>query len=183
MSLREQVAGYIPPLYQEDLTCGSLLNAGADELELLENGMADVLNQLFVDTATWGLAAWESFLGLPTDTAKNENDRRAVIRSQLRGSGTVTAELLQSVAQAYDNGQIEVMEEPELYKLTIRFAGTIGLPPNLADLKAAVEAVKPAHLAVVYVYKYFLINQVHNVMTIGELEGRSLYDFAPFIPA
>lgn len=183
MSLREQVAGYISPLYKGDLTCRSVLNAGADQLELLENGMEDVLRQLFVDTATWGLASWEEFLGLLTDAAKSDNDRRAVIRSQLRGSGTVTAELLQSVAQAYDNGQIEVLEEPELYKLTIRFAGTIGLPPNLDDLKAAVEAVKPAHLAVVYVFKYLLVNQVHNVMTIEELEGRSLYDFAPFIPA
>lgn len=183
MSIREKVAGYIAPLYAGDWTSRNLLGAGADELEQLESSMEDVLKQYFVDTATWGLADWEKFLGLPTDLSKSLPDRRAVVRSRIRGSGTVTVSLLQNVAQSYDNGHIEVTEEPELYRFTVRFADTLGLPPNLDDLKAAVEAVKPAHLTVEYQYKYLLLNQIHGVMTIDQLQERRLYDFAPFIPA
>lgn len=179
----EQVKSYISPLYGGDWTSSLLLDTGAAGLEQFEANVADVLNQYFVDTATWGLDQWEKFIGIPTDLSKSVTDRRSMVRSLLRGSGTVTASLMENVAEAYDNGQIEVTEQPALYQLTVRFADTVGLPPNLDDLKAAVEAIKPAHLTVVYQYKYLLLNQVHGVMTINSLQQRKLYDFAPFIPA
>ncbi|MDF2923181.1 MAG: phage portal protein [Paenibacillaceae bacterium] len=181
MNMREQVKSYISPLYAADWTTGSLLDAGADGMGQFEADIADVLNQFFVDTATWGLADWEEYIGIPTDLSKNFTDRRAMLRSLIRGSGTITASLLENVAEAYDNGRIEVTEQPGIYQLTVRFADTVGLPPNLDDLKRAIEAVKPAHLSVVYEYKYLLLNQVHGVMTINELEQRRLYDFAPFM--
>jgi uncharacterized protein YmfQ (DUF2313 family) len=183
LTIREQVAGYIAPLYAADLTSGSLLRAGADELEELEQRIEEVMKQHFVDTATWGLQEWEKLLGLPTDLSKSLPERRSVVRSHIRGSGTVTVSLLKNVAESYDNGHIEVTEDPELYRFTVRFADTLGLPPNLDDLKAAIEAVKPAHLFVEYEFKYLLLNQVHGVMTIDQLQNRRLYDFAPFIPA
>jgi uncharacterized protein YmfQ (DUF2313 family) len=173
---------YLPPYYLEYLEMTELMESEGVELTDLSQSVQDVLDQFFVDTATYSLDQWEYELGIPTDLSKPNADRRSVIKSKLRGSGTVTVSLMQNVASAYDRGQIEVTEQPALFQFTVRFVDTLGAPPNLNDLKAAIEAIKPAHLAVVFAFKYLTINQVHGVMTINQLQTHKLSDFAPFNP-
>ncbi|MFH5185713.1 putative phage tail protein [Paenibacillus sp. TAB 01] len=93
----------------------------------------------------------------------------------------MTIEMMKNVAEAYDRGAIEVTEQPALYRFTVRFVDTLGAPPNLDDLKKAIESIKPAHLVVAYQYKYLLVNQVQG-MSITDLQQSRLTDFAPFIP-
>jgi hypothetical protein len=154
LSRREQIKGYIAPIYAVDLTTGGILDTGADELEGFENGISDVLNQFFVDTATWALVDWENTLAIPPDESKPLNERRSVIKSKLRGSGTITVSLIESVAEAYENGDVQVTEHPGEYRLTIKFIDTRGVPPNVQDLMGAIEQIKPAHLSVIYEYTY-----------------------------
>ncbi len=172
----------MPPYYRDYLDMRALTGSEEEEFRLLTESMDSVLDQFFVDSATYSLDQWEAELGIPTDPAKSDADRRSVIKSKLRGSGTVTVSLLANVASAYDRGQIEVTEQPDQYRFTIRFVDTLGAPPNIDDLKAAIEAIKPAHLTVEYAYKYLLIHQVDGSMTIREMERHKLTDFAPFVP-
>jgi uncharacterized protein YmfQ (DUF2313 family) len=178
--IRDKVKGYIAPLYALDITTGGLLDSGADEIEALETDIASVLQQFFVDTATWGLAQWESFLGIAGVEGKPDNERRSVIKSKLRGSGTVTVSLLQNIAEAYDHGTIEVTEQPVLYQVKVRFVDTLGRPPNLPDIQRAIEAAVPAHIAVTYSFRYLTIADV-NAMTLNQIETHPLSDFAPFL--
>lgn len=167
--------GYIAPLYAADLTTSSILDSGATELLTFEDNIADVLNQFFVDTATWGLENWESFLGLKTDENKPADQRRSVIKSKIRGSGTVTISLIKNVAESYDRGRVEVTEQPELYQITITFMDTTGVPPNIDDLMAAIEEIKPAHLAVAYEYNYFLFSELDaKGWTFAQLDALGL---------
>jgi hypothetical protein len=112
-----------------------------------------LLLQLNVHTAGWGLALWEQQLGLPTDATKSEEFRRTRILSKLRGAGTTTKDMVKAVAESFSNGLVDVIEHPpEEFAFDIKFVGTIGIPPNIDDLTAALNDIKPAHLAYVYVF-------------------------------
>jgi uncharacterized protein YmfQ (DUF2313 family) len=179
-TIRRDMGDYLPRYYTGEVVT-NILDRESEEMADLNADIADVLDQFFIDTATWGLENWERVCGIPTDRTKPNQQRRSVIKSKLRGIGTVTVGMLQSVAQAYDRGTIEVTEQPSLYQFTIKFVDTLGAPPNIDDLKAAMESVKPAHLAVVYAYKYLLISQA-QALKISDIQQRKLTDFSPFIP-
>ncbi|MNP69599.1 hypothetical protein D3C76_1657190 [compost metagenome] len=54
----------------------------------------------------------------------------------------------------------------------------MGIPPNLDDLKAAIEEIKPAHMAVEFEFNYMLIRAIDGVLTLNELEALPLSKFA-----
>lgn len=134
----------------------SVIESDGAEFENLIQEVDSALEQFFVPTATWGLDRWEEFLGLEVQTSKSAEHRRSRIISKMRGIGTVTVEMIKNVAEAYDGGTVDVTEQAPLYQFTIEFIDTRGIPPNLDDLKAAIEEIKPAHLAVEYKFKYLI---------------------------
>lgn len=179
----KRMISYLPAYYETSRVLGAILQAQGAEMDQLKQALTETLDQFFVNSATWGLDAWEAELGIASSPDKPDDQRRAVINSKLRGVGTVTIELIRSISEAYDRGRVEVSQQPAMYQFTVKFIDTLGTPPNLADLKAAIEEIKPAHLNVVYQYKYLLLNQIHQTITINEIEQRMMTDFAPFIPA
>lgn len=116
--------------------------------------------QCFVATATWGLDQWEAYLSLPMVSTLTEQVRRERIISKLRGSGVSTRSLVERVAESYYNGDAEVTEQFADYTFTVRFLSTRGQPPGLEQLQAAIEEVKPAHLAVIYVFLYTMHDEL-----------------------
>lgn len=114
----------------------------------------DLLLQLNVNTATWGLALWEKYLGLSTDVSKSNEFRRERIRAKIRGIGTVTKQMIVDVASSYSNGEVEVIEDNASYSFKIKFIGTKGIPGNMADLSVTINEIKPAHLAFTFEYTY-----------------------------
>lgn len=110
--------------------------------------------QLCVDTATWGLHYWEEALGIPVDISKDTAFRRSRIRSKLRGVGVTTAALIRDTAASFSNGDVEVRELADQYRVEIKFVGTIGIPPNMDDLTASLREIMPAHLGWDYIILY-----------------------------
>lgn len=135
----------------------------------------DFVDQLWPETATWGLSTWEEALGLPTDVSKDVESRRTRIVSKLRGSGPVTVEMIQNVAASFSGGDVEIIEYPAEYRFEVKFVGTIGIPPNMDDLTAALEEIKPAHLAYTYVIVYRIWSEVAR-HTWAALESRTWDD-------
>jgi hypothetical protein len=124
----------------------------------------ELLRQFSVDTATEkGLPYWEEFAGINTDISKAIEDRRSVIKSKLRGAGTITVNLIKSVAESYANGQVNVIEDNDNYQFTVKFVSTKGIPPNLEDLKNAIEEIKPTHLKVNYSFTFTTWGEVKNI--------------------
>jgi uncharacterized protein YmfQ (DUF2313 family) len=132
----------------------ALLSAKQIEIDGVNNVIQDLINQCFVDTATWGLDYWENLLGIVTDQSKDVSYRRSTIKAKLRGSGTITVQLIENVASSFSNGEVAIIEHPAIYSFEVKFVGTIGVPPNMADLQNAIDQIKPAHLAVTYTYLY-----------------------------
>lgn len=155
MNSTEQMLNLLPGYYAVGES-RIMLNTFGDELETFREGIWDVVDQFFPSTATWGLEQWEKELGLSSYFGKPLEQRRSRIISKLRGVGTVTVKLIQKVAQSYDRGLVTVSDHPSEGYFVIRFVDTKGIPPNLEDLKEAIEEIKPAHLEAVYELTYLV---------------------------
>ena len=153
----QRMLSYLPPLYANSRVMRALLHAQGLEFDLAREALADVLAQFYVATATWGLDRWEAELGLLVTPEQPTAERRAKVISRLRGTGTATIRVIKSVAESYEEGAIEVVEDYTAHTLLIQFVDTRGVPPNVEDLKAAVRAVAPAHLALSYVFRYLIV--------------------------
>ncbi|WP_364149028.1 putative phage tail protein [Paenibacillus sp. LPE1-1-1.1] len=116
--IQRDMNDYLPRYYGDIPVATNIIDREATESAQINADAYDVLAQMYVDTATWGLARWERIFGITPDELKPIDQRRSVIKSKLRGVGTVTTASIKSVAEAYANGQVEVTE-----------SGTNMLPP------------------------------------------------------
>lgn len=155
MSISKQdLFDMIPTFYQQSDIMDKILGAEATELSALYSAIEDIRNQLFVDTATWGLDRWEKIVGLGTDTSKTYDDRRALIKTRLQGYGTVTDAFLKDVARTVFNGDITIQTFPSAYQVDITFNNIKGRPPIVLELQAQLSQLIPAHLLINYIYTY-----------------------------
>lgn len=144
----------LTPNYTESPEVVELQEAFSTQVEAIAAAKEDLQKQLDVATATWGLSYWEKAYGLKTDLSKPYDYRRTRILSKMRGQGSTTKAMIQNMAESFSNGQVEVIEYNDEYRFEVKFTGTLGIPPNMEDLTAALEEIKPAHLAYTYVIIY-----------------------------
>ena len=142
----------LPSFYDNDIT-----KPIQDSLNVESNSINDevdnILNQFFVDSATFGLDYWERMLGIP----KNNFDidtRRENIKAKMRSRGTTTVSVIKNICEAYSNGIVEVIVNHSDYSFVIDFVGTIGVPKAFAELDKTIEEIKPCHLAHSYKFNY-----------------------------
>jgi hypothetical protein len=152
--INRDMRDYLPFYYADITVADNIITQEASEIAAINTAINSILEQNYVNTATWGLARWERIFGITTDEAKPIEQRRSVIKAKLRGVGTVTPALVESVAEAYDNGNVMVTENNATYTVTITFVSTLGVPPNLTDIQSAIRDILPAHLAVNFVFRY-----------------------------
>lgn len=149
------------PLYYEEMPVATnILDREAEEMARLNANIDDVLAQFFIETATWGLARWERIFGITAEPGRTYEQRREVLLSKLRGVGTLTAELIENVASAYSNGEVKVTNKAAEYTIVITFVSTLGIPEQMAELRAAVRDITPAHLAIEYVFRFYTYAEV-----------------------
>jgi len=144
----------LPDYYKNSAQVVELQGAFEHWTDAMLAAKENMLAQLNVVTATWGLTIWENALGLTTDVSKPDDYRRTRIMSKLRGQGTTTKAMIKNVAESFSNGEVTILEYNNESRFEVKFTGTLGIPPNMDDLTAAIEEIKPAHLAYSYVYIY-----------------------------
>ncbi len=124
------------------------------DMDNLATAFDKTINQCFVNTATDLLSRYEKIFGLQVDVSKSDEFRRERIRAKIRGTGTVTKQMIKDVASSYSNGEVEVIEDPANYSFKIKFVGTKGIPANMTDLTLTIQEIKPAHLAFEFEFTY-----------------------------
>ncbi|MEF9952189.1 MAG: putative phage tail protein [Clostridium sp.] len=144
----------IPPVLLDIYEIRHLLSVIQDEVDALDVAREDLLNQYFISTATWGLDLWESMYNIPTDKLKPVEFRRTAITAKKRGQGTTTKALVKNVSESFANGEVDVIEDSNEFRIIIKFIGVKGTPPNIDDLKKALQQVIPSHLELVYEFTY-----------------------------
>jgi hypothetical protein len=175
---------YLPNYYEDIREARAIVDSGSATIDGLNADIDDVLAQFYVDTATWGLAIWERIVGLPSaatysvwdtmaqrsvllDTLEYKtwdlieksytlslDERRSAVKSRLRGTGTVTKDLLKSVCASYTGGTVDIIEMPAEFRVQIVVIDVAGVPSNVDALEAVVRDIMPAHLEIEYVYRY-----------------------------
>ncbi len=165
----------LPANYQNSSEVVDLQNALSVQVGKVQAAKDFLFLQLHVETATWGLSLWERALGLAIDLSRSYDFRRSRINSKLRAQGVTTAAMIQNVAQSFSNGAVDIIEHNSEYRFDVKFTGTFGTPPNMDDLTAAIEEIKPAHLAYAYIYVYITWDSVETYNhTWGAWDAKNL---------
>jgi hypothetical protein len=132
-----------------------LTEAESTELALLDTERADLETTMTISGASGDyLKRLEAAFGIPTDPDKPTAARVSVVLSRLRGSGTTTPEMVRILARSFEYGDISIDETTTPYTVQIGFESIYGIPADMSDFKAALDMIKPAHIALEYVYKY-----------------------------
>ncbi|GEO26219.1 hypothetical protein AAC03nite_20040 [Alicyclobacillus acidoterrestris] len=170
----QDMLGYVTPIYGNSRYMQSVYQAEGLQFDSLMATITDILNQFYVDTATWALSQWESELNLAPNDSLTTDQRRQRIKSKLRGYGTATTALIKTVAQAYERGEVDVIEDFAKYTVHIRFVDVLGIPSNISDLQTALRAIIPAHLDIVYEYQYVVYSDIDGKYTYDQLDSSGL---------
>jgi Uncharacterized protein conserved in bacteria (DUF2313). len=149
---------YLPRFYGDFRQVVEMLKTEASEFTRLRALLLDVLNQFYVETATYGLDRWEKITDIEYLPQRSIPSRRHYINAKLRGVGTVTPALLKSIVDAFYTA--EIYEEPSEYKVRIKLIGKRGVPKNLEDIEAVVNDVIPAHLQPYFEFTYLPWSEV-----------------------
>ena len=145
--------------------------------EAFRDCVLDWLEQLTIDTATWGLKYWEQAYGVTPQITDTVEERRGRVKAKMRSPQTVTAAMLENLTDSYVNGQSTVTELPRQHKVQIQFNGDYGIPSNLESLTAALLEVLPSHVQYEYIFRYLLVREV-SAMTVNELQSHTISEFA-----
>lgn len=159
----------LPSFYDNPIT-KPIQDSLSVEANAIVGEVTNTLNQLFVESATFGLDYWENMLGI----GKNNLDyqtRRENIKAKMRSRGTTTVEVIKNICEAYSNGIVEIIVDHTNYSFVIDFVGTIGVPKAFAELDKTIEEIKPCHLAHNYKFNY----NTHDMLSKYTHEELSKY--------
>lgn len=169
---------HYPDFWREDLHAAALVEAVAAEAAILRQNVRELLAASCVSTAPeWAVELWEKAYGVTPDNSKSLEARRSTVQALLRGGGIVTPERIRQVVAAFHGGEVAIIEDAANGAFTVEFIGQEGTPPYIQDVTAAINKVKPAHLAYAYAYRYLRIDEV-QAMTLAELQTMTMDRFA-----
>lgn len=121
----------------------------------VEAARDELFAQLSPKTAYgWGLELWERAYGISVDLSKPLEYRRTRVVAKQRGRGATTVAMIQNVAESFTNGQVAIEEHNDESYFVVRFTSNYGVPPNIEDLRDAINEIKPGHLDWLFEYLY-----------------------------
>jgi uncharacterized protein YmfQ (DUF2313 family) len=159
---KSELFNLMPEYYRKSKVIDNVNTVHSIELTNYLTQINNTLNQFFLDSADTTLNRWEAEVGIQVDNTYNIDYRRSNTKAKLRGKGTVTIKMIENVAEAYSNGDVDIIENSSNYSFAVKFRGSYGIPPNIEDLRKAIEEIKPAHLAFDFEYTYMTFNEFDN---------------------
>ena len=154
---------YVTPKINKITIMDKIYESQKAQIDYINRDLKDIINNMFIDTATWALDFWEQELDIPMYKDDTYENRRARIKAKLRGYGTWTKKHIKNVALSYGYGEVDPIEHYEDYVLEIKFISTIGIPPRLDDFKKTMRMIVPAHIGIIYTFKYNTWGDVFNL--------------------
>lgn len=164
----------LPPFYHNSTFVKACMSSQNVERNFIKESIEDLVNNLYVDTATWGLDYFEEELGLKTDKSKSYEERRERILAKKRGNGTTTKAMIKNTAEAFSGGEVDIIENFNDYSFIVKFVGVKGVPKNLALFKQMLEEIKPAHLNYELAFTYSIWSMIMSSPIIwNSLRGKT----------
>ncbi len=148
MNLRSE----LPSFYNNNIT-GPIQDSFSIEATILNECVEDVLNQFFIDKATWGLDLWEDMYRIKKNNLDIQT-RRENLKAKKRIKGRTKKVTIKNVCEAYSNGEVDVIMHKEEQYIEIIFVGSIGIPAGFDEMDKTIERIKPCHLDHTYKFTY-----------------------------
>ena len=142
----------LPSFYDNPIT-KPIQDSLSVEADAIAEAIGNTLDQLFVESATYGLDYWENMLGISSNDFDYQT-RRENIKAKMRSRGTTTMEAIKNICEAYSNGIVDIIVDHSNYSFTIDFVGSIGVPQAFAELYKTIEEIKPCHLEHKFKFNY-----------------------------
>jgi hypothetical protein len=175
--LKEQVPDFVANIPIMD----NIYNAQANKLEEIKSINEDVFNQLFVETATWGLELWERFCGLLVRNDLDYLTRRAKIRAHLASYRSVSKSVIKEIAKDFGFRDVEIIEDYAPYVVKLIFDNSDESKINVTDLIQTLRDMCPAHLDLIYLFVYKSWKDIHDKnMTFDTLKLYQWREYAEF---
>lgn len=139
---------YAPEFLFKDTEFKAVGTACNSEHEKIRLQVQDVFRQLFIDTATWGLAYYENVLEISPKPTDSYEQRRNRILLLLQSNQTSTKKFITELVNRYiTNKSADVIEHNEDYVIEIRVPD--GKVTDFTGLIHALEIYLPAHIGLV----------------------------------
>ena len=138
----------LPYFYEECPKVTTIQEGLGSETETLYSKVRATTDQLYVNTATWGLVEWEKFAGVK-NTSGTIDQRRIRVINKLKAKGTTTLEVFTNICNMYaDNVKVEeIYHEYALMISLVEEKDSFNpVEYRLAEMNEAIWEVKPAHL-------------------------------------
>lgn len=165
--------------YQDSKIMQSILDTQGIEIDAIRDKIKNILEQFYVDTATWGLDLWEKELNIQ-DTTGNYSERRNRIKLYLAKPVSVTPRFLTDLVNRYsEKKSAKIIEHNSEYCFEIEVAADDKI--DWDNINKSINLYKPAHLGfkiVFYILSKILtshkasITQYVNANTISGIWAR-----------
>lgn len=142
----EKLKSYVPYEIQNSYIFKEIFNAYGESFDKLKIDISDLFLQILPQTATeWGVSLWEKRIGIPNNTSKTLEERRAGILAKLINKSIATIEVIENVARSFVNDdKVQVIEDNLNYSFIVDFNSD--KVKNLYYIENAINEIKPAHL-------------------------------------
>ncbi|MFB5877107.1 putative phage tail protein [Clostridioides difficile] len=169
---------YLPSFANNEIDI-QIQEALENELLTLIDEKDDLLEQFFIDTATWGLDDWENLLSIKVNYKLDFDTRRSNIKAKMRGKGTTTIEVIKAISEAYTKTNVDVEVFSNLFSFTLSFITNDCSYNTILELDKKIEEIKPAHLE----HKFEMILFNENGLYAGAMsstgETVTIYPYTP----
>jgi hypothetical protein len=174
VSMKDDLINNLHEIYRTDPWIIEIFqSAGLSLDEIIDLILKMYTNYWFDTMDELGISTLEKILDFKTNPNTPIEDRRSQLEARWKSNGKCDLNLLQQVANSWKNGDVEVKLVNG--KIQIIFVGEGGVPADLQGLEDALEAIKPAHLGIYYVFKFLYWNLLESWnLTFNELETQNL---------
>lgn len=173
---KEYILAQLNKLHRTDPWVNEIFVASGLTMDTVADLILGLYNSNWFDLLSeqW-VKFYEEKMGITPTASQTLADRRSAIQAKWKSGGKIDLALIQAVCDSWQNGEVSAEFTGGVIQLT--FNSIYGVPPDLQTLLNAVDDVKPAHLALAYVLKFLLVEDVEQ-MTLEELETKTIDQFA-----
>jgi hypothetical protein len=145
MSKTDTLMSYLPQFLFDSPIMQDLFKQYGNELQNLDDSTNDLMNQLFPQTATWGLKLWEQYLGIPVNESLDVVTRRSKIMAQISTISPLSVNKLSDIFSKYaDSSNVIQNFSDYSFDLTLITKNVFNL--IFSDIIRNIENIKPCHL-------------------------------------
>ena len=177
-SFKAEIIKLLNKVDRLDKFVDTLLTPVGNRLYLFLNRINELYCTFYFDSLTEeGCEYYEKLLKITTEEGETLENRRSKIQAKWLSNNHNSINLIRSICSSWNDGEAEADFIDG--KIVLQFVKTIGTPANLDSLLQAINEVKPAHIPILTLYRYLIIEEIHEVKTIEEMETLDIdmFDF------